>query len=157
MRFTLDTAIGVAQMAHFGQLDMARQAYIRHVLRVMEAALRRSGENPLVGQVAVLHDSVEDSGGKVTFESLAGMGFSADGDEALRLVTKKPGVKYTDEMYLDEIRLIKLNPIARIVKICDLEDNIDLKRIRGRRDGMNDRDTGRMRKYLQALQILDPI
>jgi hypothetical protein len=42
------------------------------------------------------------------------------------------------------------NPIARKVKLADLEDNMDVKRI----DDLADRDLERIRKYHRAWRIL---
>lgn len=155
MNFTLDTAIQVAVSAHFGQRDMAQQPYILHPLRVMHQVLDKTN-NQIAAQVAVLHDAIEDSKGKVTFDSLALMGISPEAIDALMLVTKTPGVKYTEESYITMVHAIRLNPLARAVKIADLQDNLDLTRILGRREGMNEKDTARVAKYLRALNILDP-
>lgn len=48
---------------------------------------------------------------------------------------------------------IKKNPIARKVKIADLEHNMDIKRIIGR-EGLTDKDKNRLEKYLWAWSYL---
>ena len=64
-RGTLERAIEIAAATHAGQTDKGGAPYILHPLRVMlRVAL---GAQQIV---AVLHDVVEDSDGKITFDDL---------------------------------------------------------------------------------------
>jgi (p)ppGpp synthase/HD superfamily hydrolase len=71
---------------------------------------------------AVLHDVVEDT--DWTFEKLKAEGFGDEVLDALRLLTHDKKVPY--KIYIEKI---KSNRIALKVKLADLEDNLDIKRI----------------------------
>ena len=136
---TLERAIEIATEAHRGQLDKAGNSYIGHPLRVMAAG--RTVEEKIVG---VLHDVVEDS--DWTFERLAEEGFSAEVIEALRCVTKLS----EDEPYDKFIARVKRNPVAVAVKLNDLSDNMDIRRL----PYISDKDVKRLKKYLRAYKQL---
>ena len=72
---------------------------------------------------ALLHDVVEDT--DVTLKDLA-QEFPAEIIDALRLLTHQPGVPY-----LDYVRALATNPIARAVKRADLRHNMDETRYAG--------------------------
>lgn len=136
---TLERAIEIATEAHRGQHDKAGNNYIEHPLRVMAAG--KTLNEQIVG---VLHDVVEDS--DWTFEQLAAEGFSAEIIEALRCVTKLS----EDEPYDKFISRIKCNPLAVAVKINDLSDNMDIRRL----PYLSDKDIKRLKKYLKAYKQL---
>lgn len=136
---TLERAIEIATEAHRGQLDKAGCDYIGHPLRVMAAG--RSIEEKIAG---VLHDVVEDSGW--TFGMLEAEGFSAEIIEALRCVTKLS----ESEPYDKFIARIKGNPLAVAVKLNDLTDNMDIRRL----PYLSDKDVKRLKKYLKAYKQL---
>jgi hypothetical protein len=69
----LEDAIALALDAHRGQVDRAGSPYILYPLRVMA---RMSTDAERIA--AILHDSVEDSGGRVTFERIAALGVPPD-------------------------------------------------------------------------------
>lgn len=117
---TLTDAIELAAQIHDGQTDKGGEPYILHPLRVM---LRMATDQERI--VAMLHDVIEDSEGRVTLERLTSMGFSREITEALDALTKRPGEAYGD--YID--RLKAASKLARKVKLADLEDNMDLSRI----------------------------
>jgi (p)ppGpp synthase/HD superfamily hydrolase len=136
---TLERAIEIATDAHRGQLDKAGNEYIGHPLRVM--AMGRTTEEKIVG---VLHDVVEDSAW--TFEQLAAEGFSAEVIEALRCVTKLSETEPYDKF----IARIKHNPLAVAVKLNDLTDNMDIRRL----PYLSDKDVKCLKKYLKAYKQL---
>ena len=136
---TLERAIEIAREAHKGQLDKAGCEYIGHPLRVMAAG--RSPEEKIAG---VLHDVVEDS--DWTFEQLEAEGFPSSVIEALRCVTKLS----EDEPYEKFIARVKTNPLAVAVKINDLSDNMDIRRL----PYISDKDIKRLKKYLKAYKQL---
>lgn len=117
---TLTDAIELAAQIHDGQTDKGGTPYILHPLRVM---LKMATDEERI--VAVLHDVIEDSDGRVTLERLTSMGFSGEITEALDALTKRPGEAYGD--YIQ--RLKAASALARKVKLADLEDNMDLARI----------------------------
>ena len=136
---TLERAIQIATEAHKGQLDKAGKDYIGHPLRVME--MGKTAEEKIVG---VLHDVVED--GDWTFEALEAEGFSKEVIDALRCVTKTS----ENENYDDFIERVKKNPLAVAVKINDLTDNMNIRRL----PYLSDKDVKRLKKYLKAYKKL---
>ena len=136
---TLERAIEIATKAHQGQLDKAGRDYIGHPLRVME--MGKTEDEKIVG---VLHDVIEDT--DWTFEKLAEEGFSQEIISALRCVTKLS----ENENYDDFIDRVKKNPLAVAVKINDLTDNMDIRRL----PYLSDKDVKRMKKYLKAYKRL---
>src|SRR4051812_45045384 len=111
---TLERAIQIAAAAHAGQVDKAGQPYILHPLRIM-LAVKTTDERI----AAVLHDVVEDT--SITPAELAAEGFSADVIDAVDALTKRHG-----EDRLTAARRAAANPVARVVKLADNTDNMDL-------------------------------
>ena len=136
---TLQRAIEIATQAHKGQLDKCGKDYIGHPLRVME--MGKTADEKIAG---VLHDVVEDS--DWTFEMLKAEGFSSEIIAALKCVTKIS----ENENYDDFIERIKKNPLATAVKINDLSDNMDIRRL----PYLSDKDVKRLKKYLKAYKKL---
>ena len=135
----LAKAVTIALEAHKDATDKAGMPYIGHVMRVMQAG--RTIDEKIVG---VLHDIVEDT--PWTFEALLAEGFPAHIVDALRCVTKL----HDDEPYEAFILRVKTNPLAVAVKINDLTDNMDIRRL----SDLTDKDVQRLRKYLQAYRDL---
>lgn len=117
MTQTLERAIAIAAAAHAGQLDKGGAPYILHPLKVM---LRMTTLEEHI--VAVLHDVVEDC--DISLDDLRKEGFSEEVLTAIQSVTKVPG-----ESYEDFVERAAQNPIGRVVKLADLEENSDLSRI----------------------------
>jgi (p)ppGpp synthase/HD superfamily hydrolase len=113
----LEHAITIAVEAHKGQIDKAGKPYILHPLRLM---FKMQLENEMIA--AVLHDVVEDT--SWTIEQLVSEGFTEEVLEAVKLLTHDKKMQY--KKYVDAI---KTNKIALKVKLADLEDNLDIKRI----------------------------
>jgi (p)ppGpp synthase/HD superfamily hydrolase len=135
----LDDAITLAVKVHAGQTDLAGQPYILHPLRVM---LAMETEEERV--VAVLHDVLEDG---PHWELLFDASFPEHLLDAIKILTRTP-----HEPYQDYIRRVAEHSLARKVKIADLEDNMDLSRMRGKEFTMKDHD--RQTKYGLALTTL---
>ena len=93
-------------------------------------------ENEMIA--AVLHDVVEDT--DWTIEQLEVEGFNEEVIIALRLLTHDKKVPY--KKYIEAI---KTNKIALKVKLADLEDNMDIKRIAHPKF----RDYARLAEYLK--------
>lgn len=135
---TLERAIVIATEAHAGQVDKAGAPYILHPLRVMLAV-----EGVEARVAAVLHDVVEDT--DWTLEALRAEGFGTDVVEAVDHLTRRE-----DEVYLDFCRRAAGNEIARRVKLADIADNLDPRRIEALPEG--DRSlAGRYRKARDVL------
>jgi (p)ppGpp synthase/HD superfamily hydrolase len=136
---TLTRAIEIATEAHKGQFDKSGKDYIGHPLRVME--MGKTEDEKIVG---VLHDVVEDS--PWTFQELEAEGFSKQITDALRCLTKTS----ENENYDEYIERIKKNPLAVSVKLNDLTDNMDIRRL----PYLSDKDVKRLKKYLKAYKKL---
>jgi (p)ppGpp synthase/HD superfamily hydrolase len=135
MTQTLERAIAIAATAHAGQVDKGGAPYILHPLKVM---LRMSSLEERI--VAVLHDVVEDC--DISLEDLRQEGFSEEVLTAIESVTKVP-----DESYEDFVERAAQNPIGRVVKLADLEENSDLSRIAS----PSWEDLERIEKYRRAI------
>ena len=134
----LERAIQIAVTAHAGQIGKDGSPYILHPLRLM---LKMDSEEAKI--VAVLHDVVEDT--DVSFEDLSREGFPEPVLEALRFLTHDK-----DTPYEDYVERIKPHPLARKVKLADLEDNSDIRRL----SGIEEKDLQRLKKYHRAWMIL---
>lgn len=132
---TLERAIEIAVAAHHGQKDKYGAPYIAHVLRVMNMGI--TPEEKIVG---VLHDVVEDT--DWTFEQLTAEGLAPALLEALKGVTKLS----EDEDYDHFVNRTLQNPLSCAVKMNDLTDNMDVKRI----PEVTEKDVARLNKYLRA-------
>ena len=130
----LERAIRLAVEAHQGQKDKAGVPYILHPLRVM-FGMRAETEM----MTAVLHDVIEDT--EWTLDTLREEGFPEQVLEALDRLTRRDEESY--EAFIDRV---KDNPIARSVKLADLEDNMDIKRI----SNLTEKDSDRLAKYHRA-------
>jgi (p)ppGpp synthase/HD superfamily hydrolase len=135
---TLERAIAIAAEAHAGQLDKAGQPYILHPLRVM---LRMTSVEERI--VAVLHDVVEDT--EVTLEVPRAEGFLPEIISAVDALTKRQGESRVDAAYR-----AKQDPIARLVKLADNAENMDLSRIAEPKE----RDFARLEEYKIVRSVL---
>ncbi|ATE77202.1 MULTISPECIES: HD domain-containing protein [Pseudomonas] len=138
MSQSLERAIAIAATAHEGQVDKGGAPYILHPLKVM---LRVNTLEERI--VAVLHDVVEDCG--VSLDDLRKEGFSETVLTAIASVTKVPGESY--EAFVERAAQ---NPIGRVVKLADLEENSDLSRIAQ----PSWEDLERVEKYRRAMGVL---
>ena len=123
---------------HKEQVDKSGLPYVFHPFHLAE---QMDTEETTV--VALLHDVVEDS--ELTLDDLRQMGFGDAVIAALALLTHDPAVEY-----MDYVRAIKDNPIARAVKLADLRHNSDLTRL----DTLDEKALARREKYLQAMTLL---
>jgi (p)ppGpp synthase/HD superfamily hydrolase len=127
-------AVEIATKAHHGAKDRYGEPYILHPLRVM--ARLKSDDERIVG---ILHDVVEDT--DWTFDDLRREGFPDELLAALDCVTKREG-----EPYEKFVERSASNSTARSVKIADLEDNMDIRRM----PEITEDDCDRLRKYHRA-------
>lgn len=134
----LETAIGIALEAHQGQQSKNSTPYILHPLHLM---LQMETEEEMI--TAVLHDVIEDT--SVTLADLEEVGFAEVVLAALALLTHAKSMPY-DEYIL----AIKKNPLARKVKLADLQHNMDIRRL----PEVGEKDLARLQKYGRAWQVL---
>ena len=135
---TVEDAVSIAARAHTGQKDKAGAPYLLHPLRMM---LRMETEAAMMA--AVLHDVVEDT--EWTLERLREAGFSEEVLEAVDCLTHREG-----ESYEEFVERVRTNPIARQVKLADLEDNMNVRRI----NQLGPKELERMEKYHRAWRVL---
>lgn len=127
-----------AYNAHHRQTDKSGVPYIFHPFHLAE---QMDTEEECI--VALLHDIVEDT--DVTIEELEEEGFSSNVIQAIKLLTHDKSVDY-----LDYVRNLKSNQLARKVKLADLRHNSDPTRMRN----PTEKDRQRAEKYRKAIEIL---
>lgn len=130
----LDTALAIAIQAHAGQTDKAGQPYILHPLRLM---FQMETEEEKI--TAVLHDVVEDT--DWTLADLRAEGFREEVITAVAAVSRRKGESY--EAFIERL---KPNPLAVKVKLADLIDNMDVRRLQT----ITPKDLARLEKYHRA-------
>lgn len=131
-------AMNIAYSAHMGQFDKAGVPYIFHPIHLAE---QMDTEEECI--VALLHDAVEDT--EVTFEDLE-KEFSKTIIDAIRLLTHDKSVDY-----MEYVKQLKNNPIAKKVKLADLRHNSDTARLLK----ITEKDIKRVEKYKKAIQLLN--
>jgi (p)ppGpp synthase/HD superfamily hydrolase len=134
----LQLAIAVATKAHAGQTDKAGMPYMDHPRRVAE----QLKDNDLK-IIAYLHDVVEDT--EITLTDVQEM-FGSEIAVEVEALTKRE-----NEPYAAFIQRVAPRQRARKVKIADLKDNLDLKRL----VRITQKDRDRAEKYKQALEVLE--
>ena len=124
--------------AHKEQVDKSGMPYVFHPFHLAE---QMNTEETTI--VALLHDLVEDT--DYTIEDLVDMGFDKSITDAIALMTHADNVAY-----MDYVRAIKDNPIAKTVKLADLKHNSDLTRL----ETVDEKALSRREKYLNAIANL---
>jgi (p)ppGpp synthase/HD superfamily hydrolase len=134
----IEDAIALAVRAHRGQKDRAGAPYILHPLRMMFRV-----ETDAEKMAAVLHDVVEDT--DWTLDDLRAEGFPEEVVAAVDHLSRRE-----DESYEEFVERAAAHPVARRVKIADLEDNMDVRRM----GAVTDRDVERLTRYHRAWRSL---
>ncbi len=135
----LQRALEIAVEAHRGQLQKDGLPYVLHPIKLMQSVCTFEEQ-----VAALLHDVVEDT--DWTLDNLRDEGFTQPILNAVECLTHSEGVSYED--YIEGI---SKDPIARSVKLADLSDNMDLRRL----PALKARDLVRMEKYHKAWQRLN--
>ena len=123
---------------HKEQVDESNVPYVFHPFHLAESMTSEYSTC-----VALLHDTIEDT--DTTLEDLIDMGFPKEVVDAVKLLTHDKSVPY-----MDYVRNLKSNPIAREVKIADLIHNTDITRL----SVVTAKDLQRIEKYKEAISIL---
>lgn len=135
----LEKAIKIAFEAHLNQKDQSGEPYILHPLYVM---MKMDTHESRI--VAILHDVIEDTAW--TLEALGKEGFSEGILSAIDHISRRKG-----ESYVDYIKRLAANSLARKVKLADLEHNMDLRRLKK----VTPQDISRIEdRYKPALEVL---
>lgn len=122
---------------HKDQVDKSGLPYVFHPFHLAE---QMDDEYSVV--VALLHDVVED--GEITLEELR-REFPNEIVEAISLMTHDVNVDY-----FEYVKAIKMNTLARKVKLADLKHNSDKTRL----NVITAKDELRYQKYQKAIEIL---
>ncbi|MBQ9897999.1 MAG: HD domain-containing protein [Ruminococcus sp.] len=109
-------AMKLAYTAHHGQTDKTGVPYIFHPFHVAEQM-----NDEYSTCAALLHDIVEDT--DITIARLEGE-FPPEVTEAVKALTHEEGVDY-----IEYLRQIAENPIAKAVKLADIAHNSDQTRL----------------------------
>ena len=131
-------ALELAVEKHKNQTDKAGNPYILHPLHVMENVNSKEGKI-----VAILHDIIEDT--DITEDYLLKIGLSKRIVDAVVALTRSEDIDYQEY-----IKTLSSNPLAKEVKLADLEHNMDLKRF----PTLEEKDLERNRKYQIAYHYL---
>ena len=126
--------------AHKEQTDKTGMPYVFHPFHVAEQMT-----DEISAVCALLHDVVEDS--DYTFEDLAEMGYPQEVIDVLKLLTHD-----SETPYLDYVKAIAVNPIAKRVKLADLAHNSDLSRMD--EGEIDEYAVARTEKYKKAMERL---
>jgi (p)ppGpp synthase/HD superfamily hydrolase len=138
---SLEDSIAFAVEKYRGHAaDKGGEPYVLHPLRVMLAM-----DTDRARRVAVLHDVVEDC--DVSLDDLRAMGYPEVEVRALDALTwrRKDGETY--DAFIDRL---SPDPLAREVKLADLTDNMDVRRLKR----VADADRDRLDRYVRAWQRL---
>ena len=134
----LEKAYKLCLEKHAGQSDKVGKPYFMHPFRVAQRC--DTMEQKIV---ALLHDTIEDT--DVTPDFLLAEGFPQEIIDGIMAVTRKD-----DEDYFEFIKRASENTIGRVVKIHDLEDNMDLRRL----ESIDDRMKERLNRYIRSYRFL---
>lgn len=113
-------AVNIAYTAH-KEIDKGGYPYVFHPF-----FLATQFDDEYTVCVALLHDVVEDHGDMYSLEDLS-REFPKEVTEALALITHDKQIPY-----LDYVKALAHNQIARQVKIADLRHNMDARRTNGK-------------------------
>ena len=134
-------ALKISFNAHKSQLDKSGIPYVYHPFHLAEQM-----DDEYSTCVALLHDVVEDT--NITIADLKSEFFPSEVINAIELMTNNDSVSY-----LEYVKTIKTNPIARKVKLADLKHNSDLSRL----DVIDNKALERVEKYKKAISILTSV
>lgn len=124
-----------------GKVDKAGVDYFKgHISSVAKGTKTLQGEI-----VAYLHDIVEDT--DVSYEEILDR-FGYQTAHAVDYLTHRRNTPY-----LEYVEKLKVNPIAREVKMSDLNNNMDLSRLKE----ITEKDKKRLEKYKKAYAILEEV
>lgn len=121
--------------------DKGGQPYIDHLKRV---ATKQTSNKAKI--VALLHDLLEDKAIWNIDKLRDKFDLSKDVLDAVDCITHK-----RNDSYCSYIKRVLTNKVARKVKISDIEDNLDIKRL----EYISSKDIVRLNKYLLSNRILN--
>lgn len=149
----LSKAIIIAVYAHGvrGQKEKVESIYALHPLRVM---LSQKSANSMA--VGVLHDVVEDCNSKHGEDqawTIARLRRAGIGEEVLSSLVLVSKSESSEESYLTFCARAASSSASRSVKIADLEDNMNIRRLKQ----ISPKDSDRLIKYLHAYNMIKKV
>ena len=132
-------ALQISSRAHSGQTDKSGLPYILHPFHIAE---QMTTETEICA--ALLHDVIEDT--DMTPEELAAEGFPEDVLRTVALLTRDPELPY-----LDYIRRLMADPLARKIKLADLRHNSNEARL----EDPSAISSEKREEYKKALTLLE--
>jgi len=133
-----------------GKLDKGGNPYIKHLHSVANKAYDLAeaigysiDDCSKVYQVGLLHDIFEDT--DCSERELIVTGFSQEVIESIKAITR-----LNEIYYFDFIKKVSENKYAKIVKIADLEHNMDITRLKK----FGDYEMKRLKKYWYSWKYL---
>lgn len=133
----VDRALFLASKYHLYQTDKSGKPYVEHPKTV--AAKQKSD---VARCVALLHDVLEDTD---MDPRILDEYFSKEVGTAVRLMTHDE-----NDDYFDYVKKLACDPLARSVKLADIEHNSDMSRLKAPTEA----DYKRLEKYEKARRIL---
>lgn len=139
-----------------GKTDKGGNDYKKHLYAVADAVLKEKSlkvkdKNSTLSlyydkayYVALLHDILEDT--DCSEQELIDIGCDDEIIDAIKAITRKDIEQY----YFDFIERVSQNDIARLVKIYDLENNMDIRRLKT----FGDYEQKRLKKYWYCWKYL---
>ena len=140
--------------AFAGKTDKAGEPYTEHLFRVAKNCGKFLSNQTFLNEtitVALLHDLLEDCSDvwkKEHLEALFGVSTTTD----VVKLTKDPKEEY--ETYIDKIGAFSSGIVCKAVKLADLEDNMNLARLKR---PLNEKDIERVQKYHKAFLKLSTL
>jgi len=134
MKDSLSRAISIASYYHQHQYDKGGEPYILHCIEVMNK-VRQKTDCIETAAAAVLHDILEDT---VYSRTQMKEDFGWHITQMVMRLTKREG-----ESYKDYIGRVMLSKETTLIKMCDIEHNSDITRLKG----VHPRDFDRIVKY----------
>ena len=137
----IELATELALNFHRGQRDADGDPYILHLMRVMLKCHSTSAK-----QAGLLHDILEDT--SATEDDLIQAGICPNVTQSVKRLTR---IAHID--YADYIMALAEDPIAKEVKIADLEDNYAIGRVKYRTEHRLE-DARRLERYILSHRFL---
>lgn len=151
------TAYNLVNKIFKDKVDKGGHPYIGHLTRVWQSIEKEKEEKcsdpdstislfyEKACVVALLHDIVEDT--DITLNYLRAKEFDGEILVAVDAITRRK----EEHKYFDFIQRVAKNDIARIVKIHDLEDNMDIRRLKT----FGEYEQKRLKKYWYCWKYLN--
>lgn len=140
----LDIAIKFSAVGHAGQFDKGGKPYVLHTLAVLDRVMQIT-KDPDVHCAAVMHDLLEDT--KITrAEIMETFGWRVL--QMVQRVTKRKGESH--EEYMERVCLSRE---TMIIKMCDIEHNSDIRRLKNK--VLGEKDFARIIKYQKDYSMLE--